>query len=201
MSMSGSQAKRHTTYYAPSWSWPSVIGPITFQIGRLDIGNDDQVSHIRKDGILEIAMARQSLLEHIDAHCIADLLNPYGLPKEHASLMIYSPTILATWSGKRDPGDHLAYQSEQILSYRATTSTTSEFAGTLTADFTPDPFWEETLGIFIGDELLLLATILDYEAVRPHKRDGVAKGVKRATVIGLVLAFGAAFPTSSQGGD
>lgn len=134
--------------------------------------------------------------------CIADSLNRYGPPKELASLTIRGPAILATWLGKRDPSDPLAsYKREQILSYSATTSTTSEFASALTADFTPDPLREETLGISIGDELLLLATILDDEAVRPHKRDGAVYGVRRARVIGLVLAFDVAFPSSSQGGD
>ncbi|KAL2171381.1 hypothetical protein VTG60DRAFT_3024 [Thermothelomyces hinnuleus] len=185
-------AKRHATYHAPSWSWASVIGPISFHIGRLDMGEGDQVSHVRKDGMLEMARTRHSLLEHVDAHYTTDPLNRYGPPKGPASLTIRGPTILASWTGKRDAADPLArYKSEQILTY---TATSSGSAGTLTADFTPDPLGEETLGISIGDELLLLATILDDKAVVPHEDNGAVVGIKRATVIGLVLALGAAFP-------
>ncbi|KAG8412667.1 hypothetical protein J3458_013109 [Metarhizium acridum] len=45
--------RRHKSYYAPSWSWASIIGPITFLAGRLDTSDKDQVSHIRKNGTIE----------------------------------------------------------------------------------------------------------------------------------------------------
>ncbi|KAH6838616.1 hypothetical protein B0I37DRAFT_400223 [Chaetomium sp. MPI-CAGE-AT-0009] len=179
-------AKHHATYHAPSWSWASVIGPIDFDIGRLDMGEGDQVSHVRKDGMLEKATTRHSLLED-----------------DPASLTIRGPTIIASWTGKRDAADPLAKQkSEQVLTY---TATSSGSAVTLTADFTPDPLGEEVLGISIGDELLLLATILDEKAVVPHKDNNSVYGVERATVTGLVLALGAAFPAggllADQGDD
>ncbi|KFY61824.1 hypothetical protein V497_02707 [Pseudogymnoascus sp. VKM F-4516 (FW-969)] len=197
------EARRHAPYYAPSWSWASVIGPVTFQIGRLDRGDGDQVSHVRKDGLLESVVARKSMLGHVDAHCVVDSLNRYGPPKEPASLTIRGETILATWVGKRDvDGDSVDYrEGEHILSYGATGSTTSASGGALKADFMLDPLGEEALGIEVGDDLLLLATILDNEAVRRHESGGAVYGVKRATVVGLVLALSTVLPSSSQGGD
>ncbi|KFY01713.1 hypothetical protein V490_00787, partial [Pseudogymnoascus sp. VKM F-3557] len=196
------EARRHAPYYAPSWSWASVIGPVTFQIGRLDRGDGDQVSHVRKDGLLESVVARKSMLGHVDAHCVVDSLNRYGPPKEPASLTIRGETILATWVGKRDvDGDSVDYrEGEHILSYGATGSTTSASGGALKADFMLDPLGEEALGIEVGDDLLLLATILDNEAVRRHESGGAVYGVKRATVVGLVLALSTVLPSSSQGG-
>jgi hypothetical protein len=196
------EAKRHAPYYAPSWSWASVIGPIAFQIGRLDRGDGDQVSHVRKDGLLESAVARKSMLELVEVHCAVDSLNRYGPPKEQASLTIRGETIGATWEGKRDlDGGPVAYrEGEQVLRYSATGSMISESDGALTAGFMPDPLGEEALGINVGGELLLLATILDNEAVRRHEGGGAVYGVKRATVVGLVLAHSTMLPSSSQGG-
>ncbi|KAL2150969.1 hypothetical protein VTH82DRAFT_6067 [Thermothelomyces myriococcoides] len=186
-------AKRHATYYAPSWSWASVIGPISFQIGRLDTVKRDQFPHVRKDGMLEMAKARHSLLERVDAHYTTDPLNRYGPPKSPASLTIRGPTVLASWTGERDAAHPLArHGGGQILTYIDASPGTASIS---TADFTLDPLGKETLGISIGAELLLLGTILDDKASVPQENDGAVWGVQIPSVIGIVLARGAPFPT------
>ncbi|OXV05179.1 hypothetical protein Egran_07053 [Elaphomyces granulatus] len=85
--------RRHVSYYAPSWSWASIIGPITFQTGRLDTNDKDQVSHIRRDGTIErVNRRRVSLLEAVEIECVTDSLNQFGPPR-HASLTARCQTV------------------------------------------------------------------------------------------------------------
>jgi hypothetical protein len=181
------RSRRHASYYAPSWSWASVIGPIGFLLGRLDTRAGDQLSHVRKDGALAKSTTRRSLLETVDVHYATDSLNPFGPPKEGASLTVLAPTLPVTWTGKRDPSDPmLSYRTEHVVTYTPGPSGT---ASSFTADFQPD-FFDGESSISIGDWLLLLFVTLDNEGVVPHFNNGVVSGVKCRVAMGLVLAPG-----------
>lgn len=149
--------KTHADYYAPSWSWASMIAaPIKFHIGRLDTRAEDQISHVRKDGRLEETKARPSLLHLIEANIYADPLNRFGPPKGPASLTMRGPTVSAIWTGASDADAAIKQQmGDQVLRL--------PFDGPEScqdqqwkAHFTPDPLREDILGIRVGDELLLL---------------------------------------------
>ena len=101
--------RRHKSYYAPSWSWASIIGPITFLTGRLDSNDKDQVSHIRKDGTTErVNRQRISLLEAVEIECTTDSLNPFGPPR-HASLTARCQTVPVTWVNKKESANLSAF--------------------------------------------------------------------------------------------
>lgn len=83
-------------YHVPSWSWTVVIGPISFQIWRLDIRVGDQVSPVRNDGMLEMAKVWLSLLEQVDIDYKTNPSIRYGPPEGQAPLAARGPTILAS---------------------------------------------------------------------------------------------------------
>jgi hypothetical protein len=176
---------RHKSYYAPSWSWASIIGPVTFLRGGLDI-NKDQVSHIRKDGTTEeIDWHRISLLEAVEVECVTDSLNPFGPPR-HASLTARCQTVPVTWVDKKKSANSALFRSKNGGTLVYTPSSTSPQTTPLAADFEPD-VPNEDLDVSIGDSLLLLYVIVNPKAIVAKKETGYVAGQKGTMLEGLVL--------------
>jgi hypothetical protein len=186
--------RRHKSYYAPSWSWASIIGPITFLTGRLDTNNKDQVSHIRKDGTIErVDRQRISLLEAAEIECATDSLNPFGPPRD-ASLTARCQTVPVTWVDKKKSANTIYSRSKNGGTLIYTPSSTSPETTPLAADFEPD-VPDEDLDVSIGDSLLLLYVIVDLDAIVARVETEFIAGQKGTMLEGLVLT-----PVST-GGD
>ena len=191
--------KRHESYYAPSWSWASLIGPIKFLVGRLDMSNKDQISHVRKDGKREeVNKNRISLLESVDIECTTDPLNPFG-PPQHASLTVHGQTLPVTWTDKTKSANSTYSRSKNggtlIFPSSSASSDTTPFA----ADFEPDLI-DADLDVSIGDNFLLLYVLIDMKAkIAAHETRGgvpIAFAVEGKMLQGLVLV-----PVLTAGGN
>ncbi|KAK2762602.1 hypothetical protein FQN54_000775 [Arachnomyces sp. PD_36] len=173
--------RRHEAYYAPTWSWASIIGPIKFTMGRLDLNGRDQVSHIRKDGKTERNTAhRKSLLGEVKISYYPiddDALKQFGPPPENSSLTIHGKTAPVTWTGKdKSPYGYLRSQNGGTLHYT--------YAPHLTAAFEPD-VPDQDSDVRLGDHFLLLY-VITYErsATEFYRREA---GKMDAMLEGLVL--------------
>jgi hypothetical protein len=182
--------KLHESYYAPSWSWASVVGPITFQVGRLDTSTKDQISHVRKDGKTEkVNTQRISLLEAVDIECATESLNPFGPPR-HASLTIRGQTLPVTWVDKKKSVYSRSKESGTLVYKPASASSdTTPFA----VEFEPN-LRDADLDVSIGHSLLLLYVLVDLDATVAKEKPGGGSlggpGVKGKMLMGLVLAPG-----------
>ncbi|KAK5652630.1 hypothetical protein OQA88_10223 [Cercophora sp. LCS_1] len=198
--------KGHEKEHAvPSWSWASVVAPIVFQIGRLDVSDKDQISHVRKDGRLEMRRdTRVSLLGDVKVQCEADLVSPFGPPKGRAVMKVCGLTAGVVWERKEKGYGAEFSQSKNggLLVYKAPAgesdlprmeSLSLESKSSVTADFEPD-LRDEELDVSIGDSLLLLFVLKDLEARVPQNRKEPGAGAesmfaKKGTMLeGLVLA-------------
>jgi hypothetical protein len=183
--------RRHESYHAPSWSWASVVGPIKFQVGRLDTSANDQIAHVRKDGKTErVKTQRKSLLEAVDIECATEPLHPFGPPR-HASLTVRGQTLPVTWIDKEKSKNSTSDAKEGgtlIYIPASAASDTTPFA----VDFLPD-LQDADLDVSIGHSLLLLYVLVDLEATIANEEmlPGSVVGVKGKMLMGLVLALGA----------
>jgi len=193
----------------PSWSWASVIGPIAFQVGRLDTSDKDQISHVRKDGRLEgRKKSRVSMLKAVDFDVQADSLNEFGPPRR-ASMRVTGLVASVIWAEKEKTWGARIAQSQNggLLVYKAETdmpamesltiedvAASKRNSGHLTVDFEPD-LRDEDLDVSLGDSLVLLFVVKDLEAtvgkeqelMGSEKSQKVVWGVPGVMLEGLVL--------------
>lgn len=202
--------KRHESYYAPSWSWASVIAPVTFLVGRLDTSDEDQVSHVPKDGTLPMSRWRRhriSLLDAVHFDYTPDPLHPFGPPIGRPAMTISGQVVPVTWLHKGKNlttsrlrrsrnGGTLVYTpptASTSTSRSASFSSAADIDDTqrIAADFEPD-LRDEDLDVSVGDSLLILYVIADQG---PRMKKGAA------TIEGIVLAPSAfAVDSAAAGG-
>ena len=185
--------RRHASYYAPSWSWASVIAPIAFASGRVDVSKRDQLSHINKDGAIDddISEWRRSLLKEAKIGQY-----PFGQSSQRTSLMVTCQTIEVIWASKKKTPNVFRSSHGGTLVYHDAGLSES---GHLTADFEPDVM-DQDLEVNLGDRLVLMFVIQDSNGTVAREGtfpDGskYVSGVKCTTLEGLVL-----IPASSSGG-
>lgn len=183
--------RRHTSYYAPSWSWASVIGPVDFAVGRLDTSDSDQVAHYRKDGKAGGRdRKRTPLLRDVKVECSTDSPNPFGPPR-HASLTATCLTLPVSWVGKQKSQDSVQGQSVHggRLEYNPPAPSSDDDDQRLAADFEPD-VPDDDLDVRMGDSLLLMYVIEEQDATVAKVEGKTISGQKGVRLEGLVLTPG-----------
>jgi hypothetical protein len=175
--------KRHASYYAPSWSWASIIGPITFLKGRSKIHARFHPEDNVADGV---QMRRIALLEAEEMECSPDPGYPFGPPR-HAALTARSEAVSAIWVDKKKSGNSKIDRSKNGGTLVCASASASPDTMALSADFEPD-LPDKDLDVSIGDTLLLLVVILIPDTVVAKEENRVISGQKGTKLEGLVLA-------------
>ncbi|KAH0559757.1 hypothetical protein GP486_003728 [Trichoglossum hirsutum] len=131
-------SRRYKQYYAPSWSWASITGPVTYGIQPPIFDDDGKVQFLINKGEAhweDDSKNYQLLLTILSVECLRSELNPFGPPRS-ASLTVrglLAPAKLQSKLSSELPG--LPAEPELILEN-----------GSADARFNPDVYLETSLG-------------------------------------------------------
>jgi hypothetical protein len=141
--------RRHKGYYAPSWSWASVNGPVRYK----DLSGKSPFGLLREPFLINKGESdwneenMNSLLKVLDFQSVVAGLNPFGRPRS-ATLTVCGYVASARF---HDMVKDLSYQSSSngVLLLSTDTSSSAQ------ADFEPDVL-DAYSKVSIGDEVQLL---------------------------------------------
>ena len=140
--------RRHEMYYAPSWSWASIIGPVEYAGPMTWFGGPYPID---KGEMLWQANDGSVILEMLDAHSVQLGPNPFGYPKS-ATLTVRGYMAPASFQGKKKA---LPAQSSENGGVLVSTTTSATNESPASADFEPD-VPNERAEVSLGDLLYLL---------------------------------------------
>jgi hypothetical protein len=141
--------KRHEGYYAPSWSWASVIGPVQYKelCGKSPFGRWREAYPINRGESDWDEENMNSLLKVLEFQSMQAGLNPFG-PPQSATLKVHGYVASARFHGRVKD---LPLQSSSNGGLLLGTDTSSSAQ----ADFEPDVL-DAYAEVSIRDEVQLL---------------------------------------------
>ncbi|KAF2869675.1 hypothetical protein BDV95DRAFT_497373 [Massariosphaeria phaeospora] len=161
------QPRRHKAYYAPSWSWASIISPIKFEGAPPFLGPDEKVQFKLNKGETHWPdpQAYNFSVSAIDV--VPNKGNPFG-PPCYASLTLHGFVASAILQGgvKKLPGRSTDYGGTLV----PRVSSTGDMLTQLNAEFVPD-VPDELLTLAGEDELLLFFM---KESIAPKEEESSA---------------------------
>lgn len=143
---------RHKDYYAPSWSWASIIGPIKYEDCSSILSPHGKMQFKVSKGETDWAGDEKYLCTILDIHCDQATLHPFA-PPSSASLTIRGYVAPVTFQAKTKT--HPGRSSENGGLLVATSGGSPAGSTLISANFEPDVS-DEHAEVSGGDSLFLL---------------------------------------------
>lgn len=144
--------KRREKYYAPSWSWASVVGPIKFEGGPSLFGPDEKVQFKLNKGEAHWPNPKVYNYSLLAVNCVPHRGNPFGLPVS-ASLTLHGFVASVVFRGETKTLPNRSWKQRGVLAPRI--SGTGKMLNVIFVPDVPD----ELQVLPSGSELLLLFMI------------------------------------------